>query len=139
MKTQESKLQAEKEKYKPAFDKLRKIKVLEKPYRLYLDGYYEMQEERDAYLVALDTLKKFGYVTSVQVGELSIIKSSVEDRLSANDAEIRELRKEICSCNAALELNNHIEEKRQGLDEANKSDNPKIMTAKDMARNLLER
>ena len=98
-----------------------------------------MEEERDAYLVALDTLKTIGYVTAVQVGELSKIKSSVENRLSANDAEIRELRKEIRSCNTALELNNHIEEKMQVLDEANKSDNHEIMTAKDMARNLLER
>ncbi len=132
-------LHTEKEKHKPAFDALKKIKMLEKPYQLYLGGYHEMEEERDAYLVALDTLKTIGYVTAVQVGELSKIKSSVENRLSANDAEIRELRKEIRSCNTALELNNHIEEKMQGLEKIDNGYEQERVTAKEMARNLMER
>jgi hypothetical protein len=139
LKTKKSELLVEKEKYNPAFDALRKIKVLEKPHRLYLDGYHEMQEEHDTYLKVWDMLKALGYETPEKIESLEQIKSNIEDRLFANEAGTRELRKEIRSSNTALELNDHIEEKMKGLEELDKGDAHRGMTAKDMARNLLER
>jgi len=122
LKTIKSELLVEKEKKNPAFAALRKIKVLEKPHQLYLDGYHEMQEEHDTYLEVSDMLKALGYEAPEKIEPLEQIKSDIEDRLSANDAKIRELRKEIRSCNTALELNTHIEEKMQGLEELDNGD-----------------
>ena len=132
-------LHAEKEKHKPAFDALKKIKMFEKPYQLYLNGYHEMEEEHDMYLRALETLETLGYITPEQEEKMEQIKSNIEDQLSANDSETRGLRKEIRSCNIALELNNHIEGRLQVLDQVNMGDDQKRMAAQEMAQNLLER
>ena len=139
MKTKKSELLIEKKEHNPVFDALRKIKVLEKPHQLYLNGYHEMQEEHDTYLKACDTLKSLGYETPEKIESLEKIKSNIEDGLSTKDVGIRELRKEIRLCNTALELNSHIEEKMQVFEELDKGEEQKRVTAKEVARNLLER
>ena len=139
LKTKKSELQAEKEEYVPAFNALKKNKMLEKPYQLYLKGYNEMQEEHDAYLKTHEMLEKLGYATPEKIKSLEQIKSNIEDRLLTNDLKIRVLRKDIRSCNAALELNQHIKAKMQGLKKIEKANEPKRLTAKEMARNLIER
>ena len=59
--------------------------------------------------------------------------------MSSNDEKIRSYRKEMSLCNTALELNNHIEMKTLELEEQDNSDKQPKLTAKEMARNLLER
>ncbi len=139
LKDVKTELQAEKEKHNPAYNALRKIKMLNKPHQLYLNGYHEMQDEHDAYLKARNMLKTLGYETPAQIESLEQIKSSVEDRLSTTELKIRDIRKEIRFCNTALELNNHIEMKMQGLKKLDRDDNQKRLTGKEMARNLMER
>ena len=139
LKALKTELQAGKEKYKPAFDMLRNVRVLEKPYRMYLDGYHEMQDEHDTYLKSVNTLKETGYAAPEKIESLEKIKSSIEDRLSAIDEKIRSFRKEIRSCNTALELNNHIQKKTQELEEHGNDNEQNRLAARDMAKNLLER
>ncbi len=139
LKATKTELQSEKDKHKQAFDLLRKVKMLEKPYQMYIGGYIEMQDEHDSYMKAYNQLKGMGYGTTDEIESLEEIKSSIEDRLSANDEEIRSFRKEIRICNTALELNNHIEKKTLELEEQDNNNKQPRLTAKEMARNLLER
>ncbi len=139
LKAAKTELQSDKDKYRPAFDLLKKIKMFEKPYRLYLDGYFKMQDEYDTYLKSLIELNDMGYTSPNTIESLEEIKSSIKDRLSANDEEIRSFRKEIRLCNTALELNNHIEKKTLELEKQDNSDKQLKLNAKEMARNLLER
>lgn len=139
LKDLKAKIQTEKEEYKFAFGALRNIRILGKPHRLYLKGYHEMQEEHDTYLKETNVLKAMGYKTPEKIESLEKFKSNIEDRLSTNDLNIRVLRKDIRSCNTALKLNQHIKVKMQGLKKIEKANEPKRLTAKEMARNLLER
>lgn len=139
LKTIKSELQAEKEEYNPAFNALRKIKLLEKPHQLYLNGYHEMQEEHNSYIIAQNKIESLGYETPEQIENLKKIKSNIEDKLSANDTKIRGLRKDIRSCKTALEFNNHIEQKMQGLKALDRDNDNQELSAKEMARNLNER
>ncbi|MCD6322084.1 MAG: relaxase/mobilization nuclease domain-containing protein, partial [Clostridiales bacterium] len=82
-------LQAEKEKNKPAFEALRIIKVFEKPYQMYLDGYHEMQDEHDSYVKAFTILNFLGYISHVEIESLEKIKSSTEEQISVNDGKIQ--------------------------------------------------
>lgn len=134
-----SELQTEKEEYNPAFDALRKIKLLEKPHQLYLNGYHEMQEEHDSYIITQNKIDSLGYETPNQIEDLEKIKSNLEDKLFANDYKIRGLRKDIRSCKTALELNSHIEKKMHGLKALYRENDNKELSAKEMARNLNER
>lgn len=129
-------LQAEKEKLNPAFEALRNINVYEKPYQLFLKGYHEMLEEHDAYLKANDTLKTLGYETPEQINTLEKVKSDIESQQFANDVEIRNLKKDIQTCNLAMELNGHIEEKMHRLEELNMHDSIKKHETKDVLRHL---
>jgi len=139
LKARKAELQIEKEKHNPAFDALRKIKVLEKPYQLFLNGYYEMQDEHDTYLKAADKLKSWGYTNPYKLKSLEQSKSNIKDCLLKNEFEIKELKKDIRFCNTALELNNHIEKKMQGLKKLDRDDNQNRRATKEMARNFLER
>lgn len=138
LKTEKEKLLAEKENYKSAFDALRKLKVFEKPYQMYQDDFHEMQDEHDTYLKSLAELNDIRYTSPKEIRSLEEIKSSIENRLSANDGRIRSYRKEIRICNTALELNNHIKKKNLEIKELDNCDKQTKLTTKEMAKNLLE-
>ena len=139
LKAEKEKLLAQKEKYSSEFDALRIIKVFEKPFFMYLEGFYEMQYEHDVYKKASEELNDLGYSHPKYIEALEKVKSSIEDKLSTNDDKIQRSRKDIRSCNTALELNNHIEKKNQELEELKNTDERNKLTTKEMAKNLLER
>jgi hypothetical protein len=140
LKTKKSGLRDEKEKNKLAFSSLAELRIYEKPYKLFVDGYYEMQDEHDKYVNAINTLKSIGYETMEKISVLENNKSNIEDLLAKNGDKIRKIRKEIRSCNTALELNSHIEKKLPELSvQELEGQEESRMTAKKVARNLLER
>ena len=139
LKIERKKLLAEKEEYDAEFDALRIINVYEKPFFMYQEGFHEMKDEHDIYMKACDELSDRGYSHPKHIEALEKIKSSIEDRLSVDDEKIRCFRKDIRSCNTALELNNHIEEKTQELKDMEMDEKKNRMTVEDIAKNLMER
>ena len=91
------------------------LKTLERPYRLYMEGYRAMEPEYKGYLKARDTLKKAGYKTATQIAELEKEKSEITEVISRTGSDIRHFRYEIRMCNNALVENQHIEKKLNEL------------------------
>ena len=85
--------------------------MLEKPYRLFLDGYTEMKKEHNDYLEALEVLKSAGYKTEQQLNELEKEKSDITEIIARNANHIRHFRYEIRMCSNALAENEQIEKK----------------------------
>lgn len=115
-------LSADQIKYKARAKKKEKIysvlvtvRMLEKPYHLFLERYRAMEQEHKTYLKALGTLKEAGYKTAEQIDELENEKSETAEIISKTGNDIRHFRYEIRMCNNALAANQHIEKKLNKL------------------------
>jgi hypothetical protein len=83
---------------------------------LYRDeGFAGMKAEHGKYVAAVRVLKEAGYDTDAQSQELIDRQSEVESKLAQFTSDIRHFRHEIKLCNQALELNRHMEEKKEIL------------------------
>lgn len=119
LKADQSKTKIENKEKLPLFKAVTTMKKYEKAYRMYLDGYTMMKTEHDEYLKAFNKLKAAGYKTADEVGTLTTKQSDMADKLSSYGNDIRHFRHEIRMCDKAIELNRHIEEKKQKLKEQN--------------------
>jgi len=119
LKTDQAKTKKENKEKIPLFKAVTTIRKYEKAYHMYLDGYTMMKTEHDVYLKAFNKLEAAGYKTADEVGTLTTKQSDMADKLSSYGNDIRHFRHEIRMCDKAIELNRHIEEKKQKLKEQN--------------------
>lgn len=97
------------------------VRMLEKAYQLYLDGYTGMIKEHNEYLDALKYLTASGYGTPQRLNELENEKSEVTETIARNANHIRHFRYEIRMCNNALAENQEIEKKIKQVEERRES------------------
>lgn len=93
------------------------------------EGFVAMKAEHDKYMAAVRLLKEAGYETNAQIQTLIDRQSTVESMLAQFTNDIRHFRHEIKMCDQALQLNHHMQEKRDaiqlmGKDERNNADEP---------------
>jgi chaperonin cofactor prefoldin len=85
-------------------------------YSLYRDeGFAVMKAEHDKFVTAVRTLKEAGYETDAQIQTLIDKQSEMESKLAQLSSDIRHFRYEIKLCNKALELNCHMQSKKDAL------------------------
>lgn len=99
-------------------------------YTLYHDeGFVAMKAEHDKYVSATRILKEAGYETNTQIQTLIDRQSEAESKLAQFTSDIRHFRHEIKKCDQALQLNLHIQEKKDAIKqieqgERNNADEP---------------
>ena len=99
-------------------------------YALYRnEGFTAMMVEHDKYVVAIRILKEAGYQTDAQIQTLIDCQSEVESKLAQFTSDIRHFRHEIKMCDHALQLNRHMQDRKDAIqqmekDERNKADEP---------------
>jgi mannitol/fructose-specific phosphotransferase system IIA component len=89
-----------------------------------------MKAEQNKYVTAVRALKKAGYETDNQIQTLIDRQSEVESKLMLFTSDIRHFRHEIKMCDQALQLNRHVQEKKDAIqqlekDERNNADEPR--------------
>lgn len=92
-------------------------------YMLYRDeGFIAMKAEHDKYSVAVRILKEAGYETDAQIQTLIDKQSEVESKLAQFTSDIRHFGHEIKMCDQALQLNRHMQEKKDAIQQMEKDE-----------------
>lgn len=92
-------------------------------YTLYrAEGFAAMKAEHDKYVAAVRTLKEAGYETDTQIQALIDRQSVVESKLVQFTSDIRHFKHEIKMCDQALQLNRHMQGKKEVIQQMEKDE-----------------
>ena len=92
-------------------------------YALYRDeGFVAMKAEHDKYVVAVSILIEAGYETDAQIQTLIDRQSTIESKLAQFTSDIRHFKHEIKMCDQALQLNRHMQGKKEAIQQMEKDE-----------------
>ena len=113
IKSKQEQLKKDNKEYSQLFKALVSRDRYKQAYELYRkDGYKAMKTEHDLYLKAVQTLKDAGYDTDYKIQTLIANQSDMDLKMANFTSDIRHFRFEIKMCNKALNLNEHMHEKK---------------------------
>lgn len=106
------------------FNNITLLSALEGPHEMYIEGYYEMKEEHDAYIKAKEELAKAGYGDDLALKELYSIKVEMYENITKSWEAIHACKAELKMCEQVEKSSEDIKTKLNELKKGDGKDEP---------------